>query len=316
VATKPVIEYWPRLPLDEWHDTYSTLHMWTQIVGKVRLGLAPHINHWWQVTFYVTPRGLTTSAIPYGQLTFEVQFDFHDHRLIVSSGNGAVKSMPLSPMPVADFHGQFMDLLHSLGLDVHIWPVPVEVADPIPFKQDRTHASYHPEYANRLWRILAQSARVMDMFRSRFIGKCSPVHFFWGAFDMAVTRFSGRRAPEHQPMPNLGHFVAIEAYTHEVSSCGFWPGGGPITEPVYYAYAYPEPEGFRDYRVRPDAAYYHKDFGEFFLPYEAVRTAGDPDGELLAFCQSTYEAAAETARWDRASLEYAKGAASSRLRLG
>lgn len=302
-------EYWPSLPLKDWQDTYATIHMWTQILGKVRLKLAPHINHWWQVTLYVTPRGLTTSPIPYGQRAFEVQLDFQDHRLVVlTSGEGAAAAtMPLAPCTVAEFYGRFMDLMRSLDLDVHIWTVPCEVENPIPFKQDRTHASYDPEYVNRLWRILVQSDRVMNRFRSRFIGKCSPVHFFWGAFDMAVTRFSGRRAPEHPPMPNLAHFVAIEAYSHEVSSCGFWPGGGPITEPVYYAYAYPEPAGFRDFKVSPEAAYYHKDFGEFFLPYEAVRTSADPDGTLLAFMESTYEAAAETGGWDRPGLERAAG---------
>ena len=298
-------DYWPSLPLKDWQDTYATLHMWTQVVGKVRLKLAPHINHWWQVTFYVTPRGLTTSAIPSGQRTFEVQFDFHDHRLVVhTSGEGEkTGSFPFAPYSVAEFYGRFMDLLHSLDIDVHIWPVPVEVENPIPFKKDVTHASYDPEQVERLWRILVQSDRVMKLFRSRFIGKCSPVHFFWGAFDMAVTRFSGRRAPEHSPVPNLAHFVAIEAYSHEVSSCGFWPGGGPVTEPVYYAYAYPEPDGFRDFKVHTDAAYYHKDFGEFFLPYEAVRTAADPDSVILAFFQSTYEAAAVTGGWNRGELE-------------
>ena len=309
VQTPTQFEYWPSLPLKDWQDTYATLHMWTQVVGKVRLQLAPHINHWWQVTFYVTPRGLTTSSIPSGQRTFEVQFDFLGHRLIVhTSGNGGkTGSFPLAPYSVAEFYGRFMELLRSLDIDVHIWPMPVEVESPIPFKKDTTHASYDPEHVTRLWRILVQSDRVMNMFRSRFIGKCSPVHFFWGAFDMAVTRFSGRRAPEHPPTPNLAHFVAIEAYSHEVSSCGFWPGGGPITEPVFYAYAYPEPDGFRDFKVRPDAAYYHKDFGEFFLPYEAVRTASDPDGLLLAFFQSTYEAAAITAKWNRDELERAAG---------
>ena len=304
----PIFEYWPSLPLEEWQDTYATLHMWTQIVGKVRLKQAPHVNHWWQVPLYVTPRGLTTSPIPYGQRTFEVLFDFNDHRLIVHAfGEGETTgSLPLSARPVAEFYEQFMDLLRSLNLEMRIWPVPVEVENPIPFKQDRTHAAYDPEYARRFWRILVQSDRVFQIFRSRFIGKCSPVHLFWGALDLAVTRFSGRRAPEHPPAPNLAHFVAVEAYSHEVSSCGFWPGGGPIREPVYYSYAYPEPEGFKNYPVRPAGAYYSKELGEFLLPYEAIRRAKDPDQELLAFLQSTYDAAADTGRWDRANLERVK----------
>jgi hypothetical protein len=281
--------------------------MWAQIVGKVRLKLAPPINHWWHVTSYVTPRGMTTSAIPYGQRTFEVQFDFNDHRLIVNTSDGKTSSFPLAPYSVAEFYGRFMDLLKHLDIEVDIWPVPVEVENRIPFDKDVTHASYDSESVNRLWRILVQSDRVMKTFRSRFIGKCSPVHFFWGAFDMAVTRFSGRRAPLHPPAPNLAHYVAIEAYSHEVSSCGFWPGGGPITDPVYYAYAYPEPEGFRDFEVGPEAAFYNKDLSEFLLPYEAVRTARDPDGELLAFFQITYEAAAVTGGWNRSELERAEG---------
>jgi hypothetical protein len=298
-------EYWPSLPLKDWQDTYATLHMWTQIVGKVRLRQAPHVNHWWQVPFYIDSRGLTTSTIPYGQRTFEVQFDFHGHQLIIHTcGEGeTTRSFPLAARSVAEFYGRFMDLLRSLDLEVRIWPVPVEVENPIPFKQDRTHAAYDPEYASRLWRILAQSDRMFQIFRSGFIGKCSPVHFFWGSFDMALTRFSGRRAPRHPPVPNLAHFVAIEAYSHEVSSCGFWPGGGPIQEPIYYSYAYPEPEGFKSYLVRPTSAFFSSELGEFILPYDAVRRSKNPDQELLAFLQSTYEAAAETGRWDRANLE-------------
>ena len=299
-------EFWPELPLDAWKDTYATLHMWTQIVGKVRMRLALPVNHWWHVTFYITARGLTTSPIPHGERTFEVLFDFIDHRLVIHTSEGAFTSMPLLSMSVAEFYGKFMDMLSSLDLQTHIWPVPVEVADPIPFEEDRTHASYDPEYAERFWRVLAQSDRVFHMFRSRFIGKCSPVHLFWGALDLAVTRFSGRRAPEHPPVPNVAHYVAIEAYSHEVSSCGFWPGGGPIPEPVFYAYAYPEPEGFRDFKVRPNDAYFSRDMGEFFLPYESVRKAKDPDRHLLDFLESTYEAAAVSGRWDRASLEREK----------
>ncbi|OPY64212.1 MAG: hypothetical protein A4E57_03633 [Syntrophorhabdaceae bacterium PtaU1.Bin034] len=297
--------YWPSLPLKDWQDTYATLQLFTQIVGKVRLKQAPLINHWWQVPLYVTPRGLTTSAIPHGERTFEVQFDFIDHRLIVhaSGEENASRSFALAPYSVAEFYGQFMDTLRSLGLQVRIWPVPVEVETRIPFDQDRTHAAYDPEYANRLWRILVQSERVFQLFRSRFIGKCSPVHFFWGAFDLAVTRFSGRRAPDHPPAPYVAHYVVLEAYSHEVSSCGFWPGGGVIEEPAYYSYAYPEPEGFRDYVVRPESAYYSSEMGEFILPYDAVRLAEEPDKMLLAFLQSTYVAAAETGLWDRTNLE-------------
>lgn len=298
-------EYWPRLPLKEWQDTYATLHMWTQIVGKVRLKQAPHINHWWQVPLYVTPRGLTTSPMPYGRRVFEVQFDFLNHELVVHAfGEGeATQSLPLSAVAVAEFYKQFTDLLRSLNLDVRIWAMPVEVANPIPFHQDRTHAAYDPAYVRRLWTILVQSDRVFHIFRSRFIGKCSPVHFFWGGFDLAVTRFSGRRAPEHPPVPNMAQFIAIEAYSHEVSSCGFWPGGDLVREPVYYSYAYPEPEGFKNYPVRPESAFYSEELGEFLLPYEAVRRASDPDGELLAFLQSTYDAAADKGRWNRENLE-------------
>ena len=296
-------EAWPELPLGAWKDTYATLHMWTQIIGKIRMTLSPPVNHWWHVPLYVTSRGLTTSPIPYWTETFEVNLDFIDHRLIVTTSYGATKNLPLSPISVADFYAQIMDTLSGLGVKPKIWPVPVEVADRTRFDMDSSHAAYDPTYANAFWRVLAQSDRVFKKFRSGFIGKCSPVHFFWGAPDLAVTRFSGRRAPEHPPVPNVGHFVAIEAYTHEVSSCGFWPGGGPVEEAVYYAYAYPEPADFKDYLVRPAAAYYHKDFMEFLLPYEAVRTAQDPDAELLAFMQSTYEAAAVTGKWDTEELE-------------
>lgn len=295
--------YWPSLPLKEWRAAYATLHMWTQVVGKVRLALAPPVNHWWGVTFYVTTRGVTTSPIPYRNRYFEVEFDFIGHRLFVNTSDGDTRSLPLSPRPVAEFYGRFMELLRSLDIAVKVWPVPVEVEDRTPFDRDTTHASYDPEYANRFWRILMQSDRVFKSFRSRFTGKCSPVHFFWGGFDLAVTRFSGRPAPEHPPVPNVGHFVAIEAYTQEVSSAGFWPGGGPIQEAAYYSYAYPEPEDYKYYGVRPDKAFYSRELGEFILPYEAVRRSKDPDRMLLDFLQSTYEAAAVTGRWDRAGLE-------------
>ena len=296
-------EAWPELPLGAWKDTYATLHMWTQIIGKIRMTLSPPVNHWWHVPLYVTSRGLTTSPIPYGTETFEINLDFIGHRIYISTSSGEIKSLPLSAISVADFYAQMMDTLAELGIKPKIWPVPVEVADRTRFDMDKSHAAYDPKYANAFWRVLAQSDRVFKKFRSGFIGKCSPVHFFWGAPDLAVTRFSGRRAPEHGPVPNVGQFVAIEAYTHECSSCGFWPGGGPVGEAVYYAYAYPEPADFKDYPVRPAAAYYHKDFMEFLLPYEAVRKAQDPDAELLAFMQSTYEAAAVTGKWDRDELE-------------
>ena len=293
---------WPELTLAGRQDTYDTLHMWTQVVGKVRLKLAPLINHWWQVTLYVTPRGLTTSAIPYGTRTFAIDFDFLDDVLRIATSDGDVRTVPLRPQPVAEFYRETMAALESLGLAVKIWPVPSEVASPIRFDQDRTHAAYDPEAVRRFWRVLVQAERVLTDFRARFLGKVSPVHFFWGGFDLAVTRFSGRRAPQHGPVPNIPDFVVQEAYSHEVSSLGFWLGAG-VSEPVFYAYAYPEPEGFKEAKVAPDAAFYSPDFAEFLLPYEAVRTAASPDDALLAFAQSTYEAAADCARWDRAALE-------------
>lgn len=294
---------WPALPLADWQDTYATLHMWIQVVGKIRLALAPHLNHWWQATLYVTPRGLTTSTVPYGTRAFAIDFDFLDHALRIVASDGGIRTLPLRAQPVADFYAAVMDALRSLGLDVRIWSMPVEIEGPIPFDRDFTHASYDPDAAQRFWRILVQTDRVLTGFRSRFLGKSSPVHFFWGAFDLAVTRFSGRPAPKHGPTPNIADRVVQEAYSHEVSSLGFWPGGGPVTEPVFYAYAYPEPEGFKEAKVAPEGAYYSPDLGEFLLPYEAVRTAASPDDALLAFAQSTYEAAADRARWDRAALE-------------
>lgn len=292
---------WPALPLAAWQDTYATLHMWTQIVGKVRLALSPPLNHWWQVTLYVTPRGLTTSSIPYGTRTFEVAFDFLDHTLWIQSSDGARRAMGLYPRSVADFYREFMSLVRSLGVEVTINPLPQEVANPIRCDDDEEHAAYDATYANRYWRILLQSDRVLQQFRTRFLGKSSPVHFFWGAFDLAATRFSGRRAPE-RPGADL---VQREAYSHEVSSCGFWPGtiGGAVQEPAYYAYMVPEPAGFAEAVVQPGAAAYHRELGEFILPYEAVHTAADPDATLLAFVQSTYEAGATMAGWDRAALE-------------
>jgi hypothetical protein len=278
--------------------------MWTQIVGKIKLMQSPHINHWWQVTLYLTPRGLTTSVIPYRQRTFEIHFDFLDHQLIINTSDGAIRMVPLSARPVSAFYEELMATLHALDLDVKIWTTPVEVMERIPFDEDVRHASYDADYASRCWRIMVQADRILKQFRSGFIGKCSPVHFFWGAFDMAVTRFSGRRAPQHPGgVPALADFVVQEAYSHEVSSCGFWPGGGAVPEPAFYAYAYPEPAGFKETSISPGEAFYSTDLSEFILPYDAVRQARQPEEMLLAFLQSTYEAAANLGKWDRASLE-------------
>ncbi|NJM74831.1 MAG: hypothetical protein HC852_02505 [Acaryochloridaceae cyanobacterium RU_4_10] len=295
---------WPSLPLAAWQDTYATLHMWTQIVGKIRLALFPKINHWWQSTLYVTPRGLTTASIPYETRNFQISFDFLDRQLQIETSDGLVKRIALAPRSVADFYQTVMSSLSEMGIEVRIWTMPQEVVEPLPFEQDYKHTAYDPEYAQRLWQILVQVDRIMTAFRSRFIGKSSPVHFFWGSFDLAVTRFSGRRAPEHPGgVPNMADWVTREAYSHEVSSCGFWPGGGAVVDPVFYAYAYPAPEGFRDYPVRPKEAFYSTEMQEFILPYEAVRQSGDPDATLLAFLQSTYEAAANLGQWDRSALE-------------
>lgn len=295
---------WPALPLESWRDTYATLHMWTQIVGKTRLALAPRENHWWQVALYVTERGLTTSTIPSGHRTFAVDFDFLEHNLSVRTSDGGARILPLRARSVADFYADYLALLRSLELEVRIWPVPVEVESSIRFTEDRTHASYDAESATRLWQVLVQADRVLKRFRGRFLGKASPVHFFWGGFDLAATRFSGRRAPLHPGgVPHVGNWVMQEAYSHEVSSLGFWPGRGPTPEPVFYAYAYPEPEGFRSYPVKPAAARYDEELREFVLPYEAVRTATSPDDALLDFAQTTYAAAADRGGWDRAALE-------------
>jgi uncharacterized protein DUF5996 len=295
---------WPALPLETWRDTYATLHMWTQIVGKTRLALAPAENHWWQVALYVTPRGLTTSAMPLGNRTFEVDFDFLDHHLYVRTSDDTSGTLPLVPQSVADFYAAYLALLRSLQLDVTIHPVPVEVATAIPFAADRQHASYDADAANRCWRILVQTDRVLKRFRGGFVGKSSPVHFFWGSFDLAATRFSGRRAPLHPGgAPNCPPWVMQQAYSHECSSCGFWPGGAALAEPAFYAYAYPVPERYGERRVQPEAAFYSHELGEFILPYEAVRAAAVPDDMLLAFFQSTYESAADLGGWDRAALE-------------
>jgi hypothetical protein len=300
-------DVWPGLAYDEWKDTYATLHMWTQVVGKVRFALTPWINHSWHVTLYVTARGLTTSPIPYDTRTFQMDFDFVDHRLVIQTNDGAVRALELRPRTVADFYREVMAALNELGLAVHIHTTPNEVAEAVPFEQDRAHAAYDAERARRFWRILVQADRVFKTFRARFIGKCSPVHFFWGSFDLAVTRFSGRPAPPHPGgVPHLPDAVTREAYSHEVSSCGFWPGGGPIAYPAFYSYAYPEPAGFADAPVRPAGAFYSRDLREFVLPYDEVRNAAWPDEALLEFLQSTYEAAADLGRWDRSALERAR----------
>ena len=296
---------WPPLPLTAWRDTCATLHMWTQIVGKIRLTQTTWTNHSWHVTLYVTSTGLTTSPIPYGTRTFEIAFDFVAHELRIRTSDGGHGRVPLEPQSVATFYRRLMEVMTALGLPVRIYAKPNEVADAIPFAEDEVHRAYDRDYANRFWRVLVQTERVMKRFRARFIGKCSPVHFFWGGPDLAVTRFSGRRAPTHPGgVPNLPDRVAREAYSHEVSSLGFWPGGGAIDYPAFYAYAYPEPDGFRERAVRPDAAYYYADGGQFLLPYEAVRTAEDPDATLLAFLEDTYAAAADLGGWDRKALDY------------
>jgi Family of unknown function (DUF5996) len=296
-------DLWPALPLGEWKDTYETLHMWTQIIGKIRLALTPLINHWWNVTLYVTPRGLTTSPMTYNHRHFQIDFDFISHLLIIETTDGSTKTIILQPRSVADFYQETMASLESLGISVNIWTSPCEVPNPIPFEQDQKHTAYDPEYAHRFWRILVEAGRVFTHFRSRFVGKVSPVHFFWGAFDLAITRFSGRTAPSHPGAPNLARFVAVEAYSHEVSSCGFWPGGGPVDEPVFYAYAYPEPSGFRDYHIEPQEAFYHTGMGEFLLPYDVVRNTKSPYEVLISFLQTTYDAAATCGKWDRPALE-------------
>ena len=292
-------ENWPALPLSAWADTYATLHMWTQIVGKVRMALSPHVNHWWQVPLYVSAKGLTTSTIPYGNMVFEVEFDFIHHRLTIVTSRGGMCSLPLSPRSVADFYAEFMALLQSLNIDVKIWPMPVEVPNPIRFDQDKIHASYDPDYANRFWQILLTTDCIFKEFRSRFIGKDSPVHFFWGSFDSAVTRFSGRLAPERPGADK----ITREAYSHEVSSVGFWPGGGDIKGAAFYSYAAPQPAGFEKYPVRPAKAFYQPQMGEFLLMYDNVRAAPSPRNALLDFCQSTYDAAADLGKWDRPALE-------------
>lgn len=290
---------WPALPLEEWKDTCATLHMWTQIVGKVRLAQTPLVNHWWNVPLYVSARGLTTTAIPYGEIFFEMEFDFIDHKLDITCSHGQSASIALEPKSVATFYQQTMDVLHQLGVEVHIWRMPVEIPDPIPFDEDHQHASYDREYANRFWQVLRASEKVMQEFRSRFIGKCSPVHFFWGSFDLAVTRFSGRPAP---PRPDADP-ITREAYSHEVISHGWWPGQGPLGKAAFYSYTAPAPEGLAEAKVQPQQAYYDSSMGLFLLLYDDVRNAANPEATLMDFLQSTYGAGANLAKWDRAALE-------------
>ena len=301
-VTKSILdrpEAWPALPLSAWADTYATLHMWTQIVGKVRLALSPLVNHWWEVPLYVSARGLTTSPIPYANGIFEIEFDFIHHYLNVVTSEGKSSSMRLEPRSVADFYSDFMAMLASLGIKVKIWDMPVEIPNPIRFDQDRIHASYDPQSAHLFWRILVMVDSIFKEFRARFIGKVSPVHFFWGSFDLAVSRFSGRRAPE-RPGADM---MTREAYSHEVISVGFWPGGGDVKGPAFYSYAAPQPAGFAEYPARPAAAFYNQPLGEFLLMYDDVRAAESPREALLDFCQSTYEAAADLGEWDREALE-------------
>lgn len=295
-------DIWPALPQSAWSDTCNTLQLWMQIVGKIRLALTPPINHTWNVTLYPTIRGVTTWPMPYGALMLQIDFDFVDHILVIETGNGVRRTIPLEPMTVAEFYQRSMAALNEVSCNVRIWPNPVEIAEPIPFKQDTIHRSYDPEYARRFWRVLLQTTRVFTIFRSRYRGKVSPIHLFWGALDLACTRFSGRTAPDHPSMPGLPDRVTRDAYSHEVSSCGFWPGA-PEIEPFFYSYAYPEPPGYRDYPIAPAQGHFDTNFGEFVLDYEAMRHASDPDAALLQFLQSTYEAAADCGHWDRVALE-------------
>ena len=303
-------DQWPELPLSGWRDTCATLQLWTQIVGKIRLTLTPWLNHSWHVALYVTSRGLSTSSSPDGARSFEIEFDFIDHRLKISTSDGAGRQFALAGHSVASFHAAVMAALAELGIRVVIDEMPNELPDPIKFSEDTHHASYDGDAVRRFFRILVTTDRVFKQFRTGFLGKASPVHFFWGSFDLAVTRFSGRRAPRHPGgVPHLPDDVASEAYSHEVSSAGFWPGGGAIDYPAFYSYAYPEPAGFRATKVRPDAAFFSEALGEFVLPYDAVRTAANPDRALLDFLESTYQAAAVAASWDRKSLECELGEA-------
>jgi hypothetical protein len=295
---------WPDLPLAAWSDTCETLHRFTQIAGKVRLKRTPLINHWWNVTFFVNSRGLVAPSNHYADGTFDIVFDLTGHHLHIVTSNGRLESLALVRMSVADFYAAFMERLHRLGIDVRIWTMPSEIENAVPFEQDHTHAQYDAEYVSRFRQAMVQAARVMNDFRARFLGKASPVHFFWGSFDLAVTRFSGRTAPPPTSVtPNVANWVMAEAYSHEVSSCGFWPGNGGYGRAAFYVYAYPEPQGYGDTRLSMADGFYDKNVGQFILPYDCVREARDPDALLLAFLQETYAAAADLAQWDRAALE-------------
>lgn len=301
MTEKPI---WPDLPFAAWSETCDTLQLWTQIIGKVRIARTALINHWWNATLFVTARGLAAPAMPYDGRTFDIIFDFVDHRLVIETSDGRVEGFALEPMAVADFYDEFMQRLHRLGIDIHIWTMPSEIESALPFDRDRTHAQYDTVYAQKFWLALVQANRVMNEFRARFIGKASPVHFFWGSFDLAVTRFSGRAAPPPKGVtPNVAGWVMAEAYSHECSSCGFWPGNGGYGRAAFYVYAYPEPAGYGDTRLSTAGAFYDKGLGQFILPYDAVRVSGDPDKLLLGFLQETYAAAAELAKWDRKTLE-------------
>ena len=292
------MDTWPALPYEAWKDTYATLHMWMQVVGKVALAQSPPVNHSWGVAMDLTPRGIATRLLPYGDRSFAIEFDFVDHHLRIRTTDGDERTLALEPRTVADFYRRVMDMLAELRLPVKIWPMPVEIPSPIRFDTDTVHGAYDRDAANRCWRVLVLVGRALASTRCSFVGKCSPLNFFWGSFDLAVTRFSGRPAP-----PREGPAFMRDAYSHEVISHGFWPGSGPILEPTFYAYAVPEPDGLKTARVRPDAAFYHKELGEFVLPYEAVRTSASPDGAIRQFVDSTYEAAATLAKWNRAALE-------------
>jgi hypothetical protein len=296
------MEAWPALKYEEWADTAQTLHMWTQVVGKIRMEKSPPVNHWWHVPLYVTSRGLGTSPIPNGAGTFEIDFDFVDHRLRIATSDGEHREFKLQPMTVAAFYGRVMAALTELHVDVEINTMPSEVENAIPFERDTNHHSYDAPAAGRFWRALVDACRVFSTFRSQFLGKVSPIHFFWGAIDLAMTRFSGREAPPHPGAPGIPLRIVREAYSHEVSSAGFWPGGGGF-DAAFYSYAYPEPEGYATARVKPAEAFYSAQLREFLLPYDAVRKSTSPDGTLMEFLQSTYEAAANLAKWDRKALE-------------
>jgi Family of unknown function (DUF5996) len=302
-------QIWPSLDYSEWRETCATLQLWTQIAGKIRLALGPWINHSWGVTLYVTSRGLTTSLIPYGTRAFEIEFDFIRHQLRITTAEGDERAIKLQPQSVASFYREVMSKLRELAIEVQIGMRPNETLEAIPFDRDEKHAAYDPEYANRFWRVLLQADRVFKEFRSRFCGKCSPVHFFWGSFDLAVTRFSGRPAPAHPGgIPHLPDAITREAYSQEVSSLGFWPGNDQIPTPLFYSYAYPSPDGFADAKVKPAAASFHPQLREFVLPYEDARRAQSPDDMILEFAQSTYDAASTLAKWDRAAFEEKKPA--------